>query len=60
MMVHPNFDLFLWILLIVFMAGGIGKIILGCLGEEKDQHYGLKDVIDGLFWVIVVVIVLIT
>jgi len=47
-MVSPNFELFLWILLIVEFGASFCRI----------TKYGAADVLNGIFWMIVILIVL--
>jgi hypothetical protein len=57
-MIAPNFDLFLKIMLLVLIINSICRIILGAIGVEKPQKYGKLDILDGIFWLIVVFVVL--
>ena len=57
-MVSPNFELFLWILLIVELGASFCRIMLGLLEAEKSTKYGAADVLNGIFWIIVILIVL--
>jgi len=57
-MVSPNFELFLWILLITEFIVSLCKIGLGLLEAEKSTKYGAADVLNGIFWIIVILIVL--
>ena len=56
-MINPNFTLFLWVLLILIGIHSILDIILGLLEAEKRQHYGLPDVLDGIFWLVMLMVV---
>ena len=59
-MITMNKDLFLWIFLISLFITAILKIIvgIGCNGDGKEWGYG--DVLDGILWIILIIIVLIT
>ncbi len=59
-MVVPNFNLFLWIILIAVLINSIAKIFLGLAEAEKSQNYGVVDVLDGIVWLIVIIITLLT
>jgi hypothetical protein len=59
-LVEPNFGLFLWILLIVWLVDAVGNIVLGLLGEEKRQKYGAVDVVSGIICLVLALIVLLT
>jgi hypothetical protein len=59
-LVEPNFGLFLWILLVVWLVSAVADIALGLLGEEKRQRYGAVDVVFGIIQLILVLIVLLT
>ena len=56
-MINPNFTLFLWVLLILIGIHSILDIVLGLLEVEKRQRYGLPDVLDGVFWLVMLVVI---
>lgn len=58
-MIEPNFDLLLWIWLILWGLKGISELILGCIGTEKDQKYGGLDIVSGLITIILILWVLV-
>ena len=43
-----NTELLLLIIVTFSVIGGVGRIILGALGVEKDKTYGFADVLMGL------------
>lgn len=55
-----NENLFMWILLITIFITAIGKIIVGITnhGEPKKWTYG--DTLDGILWLVLIMIVLAT
>jgi len=55
--VSPNFELFLWILLIVIFVRRLFNIGLDLLEAKKSSKYGAADMLDGIFWMIVIIIV---
>jgi hypothetical protein len=57
-MIAPNFNLFLWIMLVALAFNSICKIILGITGTEKSDKYGIADILDGIFWLIIIIVVL--
>ena len=59
-MITPNFGLFLWILLVMLTVDAVCHIILGLVEHEKPQKFGAVDVLDGLVWLILILIVLLT
>ena len=59
-MIQPNFNLMLWIILIVWVFEGIFKIIAGCLEWEKRKKYDVYDVVDGVIMILVVLLALLT
>jgi hypothetical protein len=59
-LVEPNFGLFLWILLIVWLVDAVGNIVLGLLGEEQRQKYGAVDVVVGIICLVLALIVFLT
>jgi hypothetical protein len=57
-MIAPNFSLFLWIMLLVLAFDAICKIILGIMGVQKSDRYGIADILDGILWLTIVIVVL--
>jgi hypothetical protein len=57
-MIAPNFNLFLWIILLALAFNAICKIILGIMGVEKSDRYDIMDILDGIFWLTIVIVVL--
>jgi len=58
-MITPNWNLFLWIFFIYWIASGIARILVGALKVEKSERYGIGDVLDGILLLILAIIVLI-
>jgi hypothetical protein len=58
-MVTPNWNIFLWILLLLWTADGLASIVLGALNEERPTRYGPIDIIIGIIKIIVVLLVLV-
>jgi len=59
-MIVPNFNVFLWFLLVVTFVEAVCRIILGLVGEEKSQRFGVTDVLSGIFWLFVIAIAFLT
>ena len=59
-MIVPNFNLFLWFLFVAIIVEAVCRIILGLVGEEKSQRFGVIDVLSGIFWLFVIAIVFLT
>jgi hypothetical protein len=59
-LVEPNFGLFLWILLVMWLLDAVAHIVLGLLGEEQRQKYGAVDVVSGIICLVLALIVLLT
>ena len=59
-MIQPNFELFLWILLIIIAIKAILNIVLGLLEVERSERYGIGDIIDGFIWLIIIIVVILT
>jgi len=59
-LVEPNFGLFLWILLVMWLLDAVAHIVLGLLGEEQRQKYGAVDVVVGIICLVLALIVLLT
>jgi hypothetical protein len=55
----PNWNLFLWILLITWILESIARIILGAIGEERPRKFGTTDIIMGIIDLILVILVFI-
>lgn len=49
-MIKPNFDLMLYILLLLWTIKAILQILMGCLknGQKKEEIYDITDVLAGL------------
>ena len=58
-MIQPNFDLMLWILFVVMSLKAIFQIVAGAMKIEKDKRYDGGDILAGIIWLIIVVIILI-
>ena len=57
-MIEPNFNLLLWVILIIFGLRGIAQLLLGCMQSKKDTKYGGGDIIAGIITLILFVIIL--
>jgi len=57
-MIEPNFNVFLWILLISQIVRNISRIIAGLSGMEKSDHYSIGDTIGGIIWLILLLAVI--
>ena len=51
-MIEPNFNVFLWILLISQIVRNISRIIAGLSGMEVSSRYTIKDTMIGIIWLI--------
>lgn len=52
-MIEPDFNLLLWLILIMNFFSAIAHIICGAVHKEKDRYYDGGDVILGLIMLIV-------
>ena len=57
-MIQPNFNLLLWIMLVMITIDSVCKILLGLSGDKRLTEYGAGDVLEGMFWLVVCIIVL--
>jgi len=57
-MIQPNFNLLLWIMLVMTIIDSVCKILLGLSGDKRLTEYGAGDVLEGMFWLVVCIIVL--
>lgn len=58
-MIQPDFNLFLWVLFILYGLGGIGQILAGATGYKKELVSGNTDIIAGLIKIAIIIIVLV-
>lgn len=58
-MIVPNWNLFLWILLITWILESIARIILGAIEKERPEKFGTVDIIMGIIDLILVILVFI-
>ncbi len=59
-MMIPNFDLMLWIILVLWIINGIAGIISGIVWNNEDKTYGPSDVIMGIIILILAAWVILT
>lgn len=59
-MIQPNFDLMLWVILILWIASSIFRIIAGAVKLKKSDTYDEGDVVIGIFMLILVIVILLT
>ena len=45
-MISP--ESFVWLILIMYMATGICRIILGATKHKKETHYDMSDIVLGI------------
>jgi hypothetical protein len=57
--IAPNWNIFLWILILQWILESISRIILGAVGEEKSQKYDFGDVLVGIIQLILVLLIFI-
>lgn len=56
-MIEPNFDLFLWILLMLYGFIGVANIVSGAMRYSKPKNYGTLDVLSGLLMLLICFVV---
>jgi hypothetical protein len=57
--IAPNWNIFLWILILQWILESISRIILGAVGEDKPQKYDIGDVLVGIIQLILVLLIFI-
>jgi len=56
-MIEPNFNIFLWTLLIIYGCLGVSNIIMGATGYIKSKNYSSIDAFTGLIMLFIVFLV---
>ena len=56
-MIEPNFNLFLWTMLIMFGIKALAQMLLGAMQSDKDTKYGGGDIIAGVVTLIILAFV---
>ncbi len=57
--IKPNWDIFLWFILISYILKSVVQIIFGVTNHKKDTHYDGGDIIGGIIGLAIVLIFLI-
>jgi len=57
-MIEPNWNLFLWFILILWGISGISHIVLGAMKKKKDTHWDTTDIFIGITILIFVLLII--
>ena len=59
-MVEPNFNLMLWIMLILWAINAIAGMLMGIVKEGEPKEYGIGDSVMGVLILVLVALIIFT
>jgi len=58
-MITPNWNILLWFLLALSFFSSMTRIYYGAVGKERDTHYDNGDIVAGVVWIIIILLMFI-